>query len=43
METSKPRLVFFNCLISVGILTLFLIMTYFVTADEILQTVQKMK
>lgn len=39
METSKPRLVFFNCLNSVGILSLLLITTYFATADEILQKV----
>ena len=39
METSKPRLVLFNCLNSVGILSLLLITTYFATADEILQKV----
>ena len=39
MENSKLRLVFFNCLNSVGILSLLLITTYFASADEILQTV----
>ena len=39
MEYSKLKVVFFNCLNSVGILCFILISTYFVTVDKILQTV----